>query len=75
MRIKAFAKSEMVRTKTDRIDAALIGWLCDTHAPDPWTQRAGNPRPTRVNSSVSEFGSDADGGAEPAPGAHDRFRG
>jgi transposase len=37
MRIKAFAKSEMLRTKTDRIDAALIARFCRTHAPDPWT--------------------------------------
>ncbi len=37
MRIKAFAKSEMLRTKTDRIDAALIARFCRTHAPEPWT--------------------------------------
>lgn len=36
MRIKAFAKSEMLRTKTDRIDAALIARFCRTHAPGPW---------------------------------------
>lgn len=40
MRIKAFAKSEMLRTKTDRIDAALIARFCRTHAPDPWTPPA-----------------------------------
>ncbi len=28
MRIKAFAKSEMLRTKTDRIDATLIARFC-----------------------------------------------
>ncbi len=33
MRIKAFAKSEMLRTKTDRIDAALIARFCRTHVP------------------------------------------
>lgn len=35
-RIKAFAQSEMLRTKTDRIDAALIGRFCRMHRPDPW---------------------------------------
>lgn len=34
MRIKAFAKSEMLRTKTDRIDAALIARFCRTPAPE-----------------------------------------
>lgn len=37
MRIKAFAKSEMLRTKADRIDAALIARFCRTQAPEPWT--------------------------------------
>ena len=36
-RIKAFAQSEMARTKTDRIDAALIARFCRLHRPDPWT--------------------------------------
>ena len=40
MRIKAFAKSEMVRTKTDRIDAALIAPFCHTRAPEPWAPPA-----------------------------------
>ena len=40
MRIKAFAKSEMLRTKTDRIDATLIARFCRMHAPDPWTPPA-----------------------------------
>jgi transposase len=40
MRIKAFAKSEMLRTKTDRIDAALIARFCRTHVPEPWTPPA-----------------------------------
>jgi transposase len=40
MRIKAFAKSEMLRTKTDRIDAALIARFCRTHAPEPWAPPA-----------------------------------
>jgi len=39
-RIKAFAQSEMVRTKTDRIDAALIARFCRLHQPEPWTPPA-----------------------------------
>ena len=40
MRIKAFATSEMLRTKTDRVDAALIARFCRAHAPEPWTPPA-----------------------------------
>jgi len=36
-RIKAFAKTEMVRTKTDKVDAALIARFCQKHEPAPWT--------------------------------------
>lgn len=36
-RIKAFAQSEMLRTKTDAVDAAMIARFCRMHAPDPWT--------------------------------------
>ena len=39
-RIKAFAQSEMVRTKTDRIDAGLIARFCRLHQPEPWTPPA-----------------------------------
>ena len=39
-RIKAFAQSEMLRTKTDRIDAALIARFCRLHQPEPWTPPA-----------------------------------
>jgi len=35
-RIKAFAQSEMLRTKTDRIDAAAIARFCRMHVPAPW---------------------------------------
>jgi transposase len=40
MRIKAFAGSEMLRTKTDRVDAALIARFCRMHVPEPWTPPA-----------------------------------
>jgi len=36
-RIKAFAQSELSRTKTDKTDAALIGRFCVAHQPLPWT--------------------------------------
>jgi transposase len=35
-RIKAFAQSEMLRTKTDAVDAAMIARFCRMHAPDQW---------------------------------------
>ena len=39
-RIKAFAQSELLRTKTDAVDAALIARFCRMHAPAPWTPPA-----------------------------------
>lgn len=36
-RIKGFAQSEMMRTKTDKLDAALIARFCLAMNPDPWT--------------------------------------
>ncbi|MFY9665499.1 MAG: IS110 family transposase [Candidatus Cybelea sp.] len=39
-RIRSFARSEMLRTKTDLIDAALIARFCRMHAPEPWTPPA-----------------------------------
>jgi transposase len=35
-RIKAFAQSELLRTKTDEVDAALIARFCRTQNPEPW---------------------------------------
>jgi transposase len=39
-RIHAFAKSELLRTKTDRVDSALIARFCRAHEPDLWTPPA-----------------------------------
>lgn len=39
-RIKAFAQSELLRTKTDRVDAALIARFCKAHEPEAWTPPA-----------------------------------
>ena len=36
-RIKAFAQSEMLRTKTDKIDATTIARFCRMHSPERWT--------------------------------------
>jgi transposase len=36
-RIKGFAQSELIRTKTDKVDAALIARFCLTMKPDAWT--------------------------------------
>jgi transposase len=35
-RVKAFGKTEMVRTKTDKVDAGLIARFCRLHRPEPW---------------------------------------
>jgi transposase len=35
-RIKGFAQSELLRTKTDKLDAALIARFCVAMKPDPW---------------------------------------
>jgi len=36
MQIKAFARSEMLRVKTDKVDAALIARFCRAHRPRLW---------------------------------------
>ena len=36
-RIKGFAQSELIRTKTDKLDAALIARFCLAMKPVPWT--------------------------------------
>ena len=36
-RIKGFGQSELIRTKTDKIDAALIARFCLAMRPDPWS--------------------------------------
>lgn len=39
-RIKGFAKSELLRTKTDSVDAALIARFCAAMKPSLWTPTA-----------------------------------
>ncbi|HLO78759.1 MAG TPA: transposase, partial [Magnetospirillum sp.] len=36
LRIKAFGQSEMVRTKTDKVDAGVIARFCRSQTPEPW---------------------------------------
>ncbi|MEK1906014.1 MAG: IS110 family transposase [Pseudomonas sp.] len=36
-RVKGFAQSEMLRNKTDRVDAALLARFCAVMQPEPWT--------------------------------------
>jgi transposase len=43
-RIKAFAQSAMLRTKTDRIDAESIARFCRMHTPEPWVPPASEIR-------------------------------
>jgi transposase len=35
-RVKAFAQSELLRTKTDAVDSALIARFCRAHVPEAW---------------------------------------
>lgn len=35
-RVKGFARGELLRTKTDAVDAALIARFCKAMQPDPW---------------------------------------
>ncbi len=35
-RTNAFARSELIRTKTDRVDAGVIARFCRAHQPYPW---------------------------------------
>jgi len=37
VRIKGFGQSELIRTKTDKIDAALIARFCLAMKPSPWS--------------------------------------
>lgn len=43
-RVKAFAQSELLRTKTDSVDAALIARFCRAHEPKVWTPPAAELR-------------------------------
>ena len=42
--IKAFAQSQLVRTKTDKVDAQLIAEFCALHVPPAWQAPSRNER-------------------------------
>lgn len=71
-RIKAFAQSELLRTKTDAVDAALIARFCKSQSPESWVPPAPEIRvlqalmrhyehlkTTRVQQSVYEQSTEA----------------
>jgi transposase len=71
-RIKAFAQSELLRTKTDAVDAALIARFCKSQSPEPWippppeirvlqalTRHYDHLKKTRAQQSVYAQSSDA----------------
>ena len=47
-RIKGFGQSELIRTKTDKIDAALIARFCMAMNPEPWIPPAPEIRSLRA---------------------------
>jgi len=47
-RIKAYAKSELTRNKTDRIDATLIARYCEKQQPPSWTPPAPELRELQI---------------------------
>jgi transposase len=47
-RIKGFGMSELVRNKTDEVDAALIARFCATMQPEPWTAPSAEQRKLRA---------------------------
>jgi transposase len=46
--IKAFANSHLVRSKTDRVDAALIARFCAERRPEPWQAPSASERTLRA---------------------------
>lgn len=71
-RIKAFAQSELLRTKTDAVDASLIARFCRSQSPEPWVppppeirilqalmRHYEHLKTTRVQQSVYEQSSEA----------------
>ena len=47
LRVKAFGQSEMVRTKTDKVDAGVIARFCRAQRPAPWVPPSPNLRELR----------------------------
>ena len=49
-RVKGYAQSELLRNKTDRIDAALLARFCQSHRPAAWTPPSAAWRELRAGS-------------------------
>ncbi|MHB0701234.1 IS110 family transposase [Roseomonas mucosa] len=47
MRVKAYGQSELLRNKTDKLDAALIARFCRAHEPSAWVPPATHLRELR----------------------------
>jgi len=48
LRVKAFGQSEMVRTKTDKVDAGVIARFCRSQSPEPWQPASPRMRELRA---------------------------
>jgi transposase len=48
LRIKAYGQSELVRTKTDRVDAGVIARFCRAQRPEAWKPPSGEQRELRA---------------------------
>lgn len=48
VRVKAFGQSELVRTKTDKVDAGVIARFCRSQSPAPWQPPSARVRELRA---------------------------
>lgn len=48
LQIKAFGQSELVRTKTDKVDAGVIARFCRSQSPAPWQPSSARVRELRA---------------------------
>lgn len=48
LQIKAFGQSELVRTKTDKVDASVIARFCRSQSPAPWQPPSARVRELRA---------------------------
>lgn len=48
LQIKAFGQSELVRTKTDKVDAGVIARFCRSQSPAPWQPPSARARELRA---------------------------
>jgi transposase len=48
LQIKAFGQSELIRTKTDKVDAGVIARFCRSQSPAPWQPSSASVRELRA---------------------------